>query len=212
MLSTRPGGTYNLKLHLLCSHQRLAFLLDRLQKLRQRPRQSRLEAGAIAQPMFKFGGGSFPSGTAYLDSVVLNLDGQTTPSTLLLPGRSSPALQSATSLTTPAAPASGAINCDYLTSDHNLINQQRLSLRLDQRNLLQQRPMVPITYSGFHNTHLQQHRGPGEFDGSSNHTDGNGIILDLGGNTPPALIIKQCCLWQRRPLHSIREPRQFSGL
>src|SRR5256886_16719023 len=29
----------------------------------------------------------------------------------------------------------------------------------------------------------------GEFDGSSNHTDGNGIILDLGGNTPPALII-----------------------
>src|SRR2546430_12722425 len=29
----------------------------------------------------------------------------------------------------------------------------------------------------------------GEYDGSSNHTDGNGIILDLGSNTPPALII-----------------------
>src|SRR2546423_1607072 len=33
-------------------------------------------AGAIAQPMFKFGGGSFPSGPAYLEFRGLNLDGQ----------------------------------------------------------------------------------------------------------------------------------------
>jgi len=44
------------------------------------------------------------------------------------------------------------------------------------------------SYAGFHNI-ASTNIITGEYDGSSNHTDGNGIILDLGSNTPPALII-----------------------
>ena len=50
-------------------------------------------------------------------------------------------------------------------------------------------------YSGFHN--IIANNIVGEFDSSSNHADGNGIILDLSNgsynastaNTPPVLII-----------------------
>jgi len=73
-------------------------------------------------------------------------------------------------------------------SDHNLINHNgylygwtsAISYNNDQWF---------DNYSGFHNI-VSNNIITGEFDGSSNHTDGNGIILDLGGNTPPALIIK----------------------
>jgi serralysin len=52
------------------------------------------------------------------------------------------------------------------------------------------------TYDGFHNV-ISNNIVVGEYDSSSNHTDGNGIILDLSNgsytastaNTPPALII-----------------------
>ncbi|PYU64557.1 MAG: hypothetical protein DMG56_06010, partial [Acidobacteria bacterium] len=44
------------------------------------------------------------------------------------------------------------------------------------------------TYSGLHNI-ISNNTVVGEFDNTSNHTDGNGIILDLGGNTPPTLIL-----------------------
>jgi hypothetical protein len=52
------------------------------------------------------------------------------------------------------------------------------------------------SYNGFHNV-ISNNVVVGEYDSSSNHTDGNGIILDLSNgsysastaNTPPALII-----------------------
>jgi len=125
-------------------------------------------AGASAQPMFKFGGGSFPSGPAYLDFRGFEsgwpkqrLDGFFCQAIITY-------ASSATASTTPAAPVSGAINCDYLTSDHNLINHNGLSLRLDQRHFLTTTINGSITYSGFHNiapTH--HHRGIRRF---SNHT------------------------------------------
>jgi hypothetical protein len=84
--------------------------------------------------------------------------------------------------------------CDYLTADKNMIwhngyhegwssgitfNSQQWS---DQ-------------YTGFH-TFVTNNIISGSFDGSTNHTDGNGIIMDLSNgtydtstaNTPPALI------------------------
>ena len=52
------------------------------------------------------------------------------------------------------------------------------------------------SYSGFHNI-ISNNFVAGEYDGSSHHTDGNGIILDLSNgsydydsaDTPPALVI-----------------------
>ena len=43
------------------------------------------------------------------------------------------------------------------------------------------------TYAGFHN-YVLNNIISGTFDSSSYHTDGNGIMMDLGGSTPPVLI------------------------
>lgn len=43
------------------------------------------------------------------------------------------------------------------------------------------------TYAGFHSV-VRNNIISGSFDNSSHHTDGNGIILDLGGTTPPVLV------------------------
>jgi len=144
-------------------------------------------AGAIAQPMFKFGGGSFPSGTAYLEFRGLNLDGQNNALDGFFCQGGHHLRFIGNILNNTGGSGVGAINCDYLTSDHNLINHNGylygwtsgISYNNDQWF---------DNYSGFHNI-ISNNIVVGEFDGSSNHTDGNGIILDLGGNTPPALII-----------------------
>jgi serralysin len=88
-----------------------------------------------------------------------------------------------------------SIKCDYLTSDHNVIFHDGygsgwtsgISYNSDQWY---------DTYAGFHNI-ISNNIVVGEFDNSSNHTDGNGIILDLSNgtytcssaDTPPVLII-----------------------
>ena len=144
-------------------------------------------AGAIAQPMFKFGGGSFPSGPAYLEFRGLNLDGQNNALDGFFCQGDHHLRFIGNSINNTGGSGVGAINCDYLTSDHNLINHNgylygwtsAISYNNDQWF---------DNYSGFHNI-VSNNIITGEFDGSSNHTDGNGIILDLGGNTPPALII-----------------------
>src|SRR5205823_3431950 len=81
----------------------------------------------------------------------------------------------------------GAVNCDYLTSDHNLINHNGYLYGWTSAISYNSAPWFD-NYSGFHNI-ASNNIITGEYDGSSNHTDGNGIILDLGSNTPPALII-----------------------
>jgi hypothetical protein len=98
----------------------------------------------------------------------------------------------------------GTRNCDYLTADHNIITHN---------GYMPSATSVPQwygwtsgisfnsnqwfdTYSGFHNV-ISNNIVVGEYDSSSNHSDGNGIILDLSNgsydpstaNTPPALII-----------------------
>jgi len=144
-------------------------------------------AGAIAQPMFKFGGGSFPSGPTYLEFRGLNLDGQNNALDGFFCQGDHHLRFIGNIINNTGGSGVGAINCDYLTSDHNLINHNGylygwtsgISYNNDQWF---------DNYTGFHNI-IANNIVTGEYDGSSNHTDGNGIILDLGGNTPPALII-----------------------
>jgi len=144
-------------------------------------------AGAIAQPMFKFGGGSFPSGPAYLEFRGLNLDGQNNALDGFFCQGDHHLRFIGNSINNTGGSGVGAINCDYLTSDHNLINHNGYLYGWTSAISYNNAQWFD-NYSGFHNI-ASNNIITGEFDGSSNHTDGNGIILDLGGNTPPALII-----------------------
>jgi hypothetical protein len=143
--------------------------------------------GAIGQPMFKFGNGSFPSGPAYLEFRGFNLDGQNNAldGFFCLGGHHLRFIGN--SINNTGGSGVGAVNCDYLTSDHNLINHNGYLYGWTSAISYNTVPWFD-SYPGFHNI-ISNNIITGEFDGSSHHTDGNGIILDLGTNTPPALII-----------------------
>jgi hypothetical protein len=151
---------------------------------------------ADAEPMFKVGNGSFPSGPAYLQFQGLNLNGSGTAADGFFCRGGHHARFIGNSISDTGGSGIGSINCDYLTADHNLINHN---------GYIPSSTSVPQWYSWTsaisYNSHLwfDNYTGihsvisnniiTGEVDQSSNHTDGNGIILDLGGNTPPALIL-----------------------
>jgi len=152
-------------------------------------------AGAIAQPMFKFGGGSFPSGPAYLEFRGLNLDGQNNALDGFFCQGAHHLRFLGNSINNTGGSGVGAVNCDYLTSDHNLINHNGYLYGWTSAISYNSAQWFD-SYPGFHNI-ISNNIITGEYDGSSNHTDGNGIILDLSNgsyiystaNTPPALII-----------------------
>jgi hypothetical protein len=87
------------------------------------------------------------------------------------------------------------VGCDYIVSDHNLVyhNGYQSALNYSRTSGITYNT-VPWadTYSGIHNT-ISNNMVVGEVDLSTQHTDGNGIILDLpyGSNTttPPALVV-----------------------
>jgi hypothetical protein len=144
-------------------------------------------AGAVAQPMFKFGNGSFPSGPAYLEFRGFNLDGQNNAldGFFCLGGHHLSFIGN--SINNTGGSGVGTVDCDYLTSDHNMINHNGYLYGWTSAISYNTVPWFD-SYPGFHNI-ISNNIITGEFDGSSHHTDGNGIILDLGTNTPPALII-----------------------
>ena len=144
-------------------------------------------AGAIAQPMFKFGGGTFPSGAAYLEFRGLNLDGQNNALDGFFCQGGHHLRFIGNIINNTGGSGVAAVRCDYLTSDHNLINHNGYLYGWTS-GISYNTDMWFDNYTGFHNI-IANNIVVGEFDGSSNHTDGNGIILDLGGNTPANLII-----------------------
>jgi hypothetical protein len=144
-------------------------------------------AGAIAQPMFKFGGSTFPSGAAYLEFRGLNLDGQNNALDGFFCQGGHHLHFIGNIINNTGGSGVGAVRCDYLTSDHNIINHNGYLYGWTS-GISYNNDMWFDNYTGFHNI-IANNIVVGEFDGSSNHTDGNGIILDLGGNTPANLII-----------------------
>jgi hypothetical protein len=152
-------------------------------------------AGAIAQPMFKFGGGNFPSGAAYLEFRGLNLDGQNNALDGFFCQGGHHLRFIGNTINNTGGSGVGAVRCDYLTSDHNLINHNGYLYGWTSAISYNSAQWFD-SYPGFHNI-ISNNIITGEYDGSSNHTDGNGIILDLSNgsyvystaNTPPALII-----------------------
>jgi serralysin len=159
---------------------------------------------ADASPMFRLGNGSFPSGPAYLEFRGLNFDGRGNAGDAFFCQGGHHLRFVGNSMSHTGGSGIGTRNCDYLTADHNIINHN---------GYMPSSTSVPQwygwtsgisfnsnqwfdTYSGFHNV-ISNNIVVGEYDSSTNHTDGNGIILDLSNgsysastaNTPPALII-----------------------
>jgi hypothetical protein len=150
-------------------------------------------------------GGSFPSGgPAYLEFRGLNLNGQGNSGDAFWCGGTHHLRFISNTLHDTGGSGVATRNCDYLTADHNLVYHN---------GYLPSSTSVPQwygwtsgisfnsnqwfdNYPGFHNI-ISNNIVVGEFDSSSNHTDGNGIILDLSSgsydpstaNTPSALII-----------------------
>jgi hypothetical protein len=152
-------------------------------------------AGATGQPMFEFGGGSFPSGAAYLEFKGLNLNGQNDAADGFFCVGGHHLSFIGNSISNTGGSGVGAVDCDYLTSDHNMINHNGYLYGWTSAISYNSAQWFD-NYAGFHNI-ISNNIITGEYDGSSNHTDGNGIILDLSNgtynsssaNTPPALII-----------------------
>src|SRR5260370_6363256 len=79
-------------------------------------------ACAIAQPMFQFGGGSFPSGPPYLELRALTPDAQNTALDGFLCQGGHHLHFIGNSINNTGGSGVGAVGCDYLTTDHKLIN------------------------------------------------------------------------------------------
>jgi hypothetical protein len=146
--------------------------------------------------MIKVGNGSFPSGPAYIIFQGLNLNGSGTAADGFFCRGGHHVSFLSNSISDTGGSGIGTIGCDYLVADHNFISHN---------GYIPSSTSVPQWYSWTsaisYNSHVWFDNYPGihsvisnniitgEVDQSSNHTDGNGIILDLGGNTPPALIL-----------------------
>jgi len=161
---------------------------------------------ANANSIFRItNGGSFPSGgPAYLEFRGLNLNGQGNSGDAFWCGGTHHLRFISNTMHDTGGSGVASRDCDYLTADHNLVYHN---------GYMPSSTSVPQwygwtsgisfnsnqwfdNYSGFHNI-ISNNIVVGEFDSSSNHTDGNGIILDLSSgsydpstaNTPPALIV-----------------------
>src|SRR5438046_10042390 len=159
---------------------------------------------ADASAMFYLGGGSFPSNPAYLEFRGLNLDGRGSAADGFFCRGSHHLRFISNSISNTGGSGIASINCDYLTADHNVVHHNGhmpLTTAVPGDYGWTSATAFNSTlwfdsYSGFHNI-IANNIVAGEYDGSSHHTDGNGIILDLSNgsydydsaDTPPALVI-----------------------
>jgi len=165
----------------------------------------RWTGSADASPIFRLGNGGFPSGgPSYLEFRGLNLDGQGNAGDAFFCNGTHHLRFISNSMSNTGGAGVGSRNCDYLTADHNIINHNGYmpaSTSVPQwygwtSGISYNSNQWFDNYPGFHNI-ISNNTVVGEYDSSSNHTDGNGIILDLSSgsydystaNTPPVLIV-----------------------
>jgi serralysin len=161
---------------------------------------------ADASPMVRLGasGTAFPNGPSYLEFRGLNFDGRGNAGDAFYCRGGHHLRFIANSMSNTGGSGIGSRGCDYLTSDHNVVDHcgyMPASTSVPQwygwsSGISYNSDQYFDTYAGFHNV-IANNIVVGEYDSSSNHTDGNGIILDLSNgsysastaNTPPVLII-----------------------
>jgi hypothetical protein len=151
--------------------------------------------GPIGQPMFKFGNGKSSSNPAYLEFRGLKLDGQGNALDGFFCVGSHHLQFIGNTISDTGGAGIASMGCDYLTSDHNIINHNGYLYGWTSGISYNSNQWYD-SYAGFHNI-ISNNVIAGEYDGSPRHTDGNGIILDLSNgtyeyssaNTPAALVI-----------------------
>ena len=160
---------------------------------------------ADASPMIKMNGGSFPSNPSYLEFRGLHLDGRGNALDGFFCFGSHHLRFIGNSISNTGGAGIASVTCDYLTVDHNVINHNGYIPASAGNNAQFYSWTSGISlnsnqwfdnYGGFHNV-VSNNIIAGEYDNTTNHTDGNGIILDLSNrtynyssaNTPPALVI-----------------------
>jgi len=160
---------------------------------------------ADASPMFDMNGGSFPSNPAYLEFRGLNLDGGGKAGDGFFCRGSHHLRFVGNSIRNTGGSGIGAIKCDYLLADHNIVDHNGYIPAGAGSNTKYYSWTSGISfnsnqwydsYPGLHNI-ISNNIVTGEADQSAKHSDGNGIILDLSdrtynyssANTPPALIL-----------------------
>ena len=164
------------------------------------------KGAADASPMFRLGavGTTFPSGPSYLEFRGLNFDGGGNAADAFYCRGGHHLRFIGNSMSNTGGSGVGTRDCDYLTADHNTVyhnGYMPASTSVPQwygwtSGISFNSDQWFDTYPGFHNV-IANNIVVGEYDSSTNHTDGNGIILDLSNgsysastaNTPPALII-----------------------
>lgn len=160
---------------------------------------------ADAQPMIRIHGGKFPSGPAYLEFRGLRLDGGGRALDGFYCEGSHHLRLIGNSISNTGGAGIASVTCDYLTADHNVIYHNGYIPPVAGKNAQYYSWTSGISfnsnqwydrYPGFHNI-IANNVIAGEVDQSPQHTDGNGIILDLSNrtydynsaNTPAALVL-----------------------
>ena len=159
---------------------------------------------ADASPMFRLGTGNFPAGPSYLEFRGLNLNGNGNGGDAFWCEGGHHLRFIGNTMINTGGSGVGTRDCDYLTTDHNIVfhNGYMPASTPDPQwygwtsGISYNSDQWFDNYQGFHNI-ISNNIVVGEYDSSTHHTDGNGIILDLSNgtytassaNTPPALII-----------------------
>jgi hypothetical protein len=150
---------------------------------------------ASDQNMFHLYSATFPDGPSYIEFHGLTLNGQNSASNGFFCQGSHHVRYVGNTVINQGSAGIGSVLCDYQTADHNIVYHNGYN---DGRSsgISQNSNQWLDGYYGFHNI-VSNNIVIGEFDSSSYHMDGNGIIMDLSArsydpstsNTPPALIV-----------------------
>jgi hypothetical protein len=154
-------------------------------------------AGANAgdQTMFHMYNAKFPEGPSYIEFKGLTLNGQNVAENGFFCQGSHHLRYSQNTIEDMGSSGIGSVDCDYQTADHNIVYHNGYKGGWSS-GISYNSSQWFDTYAGLHNI-VSNNMVAGSYDGSSNHTDGNGIIMDLSNgtytaasaNTPPALIV-----------------------
>jgi hypothetical protein len=150
--------------------------------------------GGGGQDMVHFYNATFPDGPGYLAFNGLVLNGSNKAANGFFCQNSAHLKFTYNTVENMGSAGIGSVKCDYLTSDHNSLFHNGYSGGWSSAISYNSTQWFD-SYGGFHNF-VTNNIVAGSYDSSSNHSDGNGIIMDLSNgtytastaNTPSALI------------------------
>jgi hypothetical protein len=152
-------------------------------------------SNASDKNMFHLYNATFPDGPSYIEFHGLTLNGQNSASNGFFCQGSHHVRYIGNTVINQGSAGIGSVFCDYQTADHNIVYHNGYNGGWSS-GISYNSSQWFDKYSGLHNV-VSNNIVVSEYDSSSYHTDGNGIIMDLSArsydpstaNTPPALIV-----------------------